>query len=458
MSFSPAMSASSDLGAPPAASAKAPRVRLLNAPWWASPVGITLGFLLPMLMLIAYVGASNFSGLTVRGISFLSADYIALGAGALLVVCLSSWIGSQIALAHEKIVRPKDYAWDRAAWVTGGAALLAYLIFFRGFLTHPLLLVQTLTGAYRPNRDNMELTAGITSFENFAPVFFSIYAYRVIRLRARVSRLQHALCGVLLFLTALRVYAWSERLALIEAGVPFALSVAARIGESRTRIAAWMARGGPYLVFPVFILYFSVAEYFRSWQSSTYNQLSGFWEFSLGRLASYYYTSLNNGAGILATSNWPDFRFAYTLEWLHRAPFIGPMFSHYVGLREKGTGQFLKKFGDPEFNNPSGIYTVLFDLGLPLGVIYFSLLGLAAGMAFRAYRAGSFVGVIGYPILFLTLLELFRYPYLGASRGFAWALGICVAAFIARPPRRRAPVATPAYGSTHLPDTRGLLQ
>jgi hypothetical protein len=277
-------------------------------------------------------------------------------------------------------------------------------------------------------------------------------------LKARISSLQHALCGVLLFLTALRVYAWSERLALIEAAVPFALSVAARIGESRTRIAAWLARGGPYLVFPVFILYFSVAEYFRSWKSSTYNQVSGFWEFSIGRLASYYYTSLNNGAGILVTSNWPDYRFAYTLEWLHRAPVIGPLFSHYVGLREKGTGQFLKKFGDPEFNNPSGIYTVIFDLGLPLGVVYFSLLGLAAGMAFRAFRAGSFAGVIGYPILFLTLLELFRYPYLGASRGFAWALGIGVAAAIARSQTRRAPAVPAAYGSNRLPDTRAWLQ
>ena len=71
---------------------------------------------------------------------------------------------------------------------------------------------------------------------------------------------------------------------------------------------------------PLVILYFGAAEYARSWASDTYQGRLDFWEFALGRFASYYYTSLNNGASLLANSAWPTWTFEFTLEWLHRAP------------------------------------------------------------------------------------------------------------------------------------------
>jgi len=367
---------------------------------------------------------------------FLNTEYIALGAAALLVISISGWMGSQVVL-RQGSAAVGDYTWERAAGLIGCIALIAYLIFFKDFVFNPLLLFKTLTGAYRPDRTNLQLTAGVTSFDNFGPVFFSIYGYLVVCQGVPVSRRTHGLCAVLLAFTALRVYAWSERLALIEAAVPFGLAGAARFNRSRSELVRWMARGGLYLALPVVIVYFGVAEYFRSWQSSTYQGKSGFWEFSIGRLASYYYSSLNNGAGILATSNWPDYRFAYTLEWLHKAPFVRGLFSAYLDLHTKGTGQFLSKFGDPEFNNPSGIYSVIFDLGLPLGTVYFALLGFAGGIAFRAYRANSFTGIMCYPILLLTFFEIFRYPYLGSPRGFTWVLGIAVAFLAAKPRLQR---------------------
>jgi hypothetical protein len=407
----------------------------MKLPWWISPAGVSAGLMLPVLLLIWFLGESNLPGLTLRGIAFLDATYLALGASVLLVMSVSAWIGSQIDVGRAQAAAPEIAAWERAALLVGGIALVAYLIFFKDFVANPLLLIQTLMGDYRPNRTNMALTAGVTSFQNFGPVFFSLYAYLAIVRQAPVSRWLHAMFAVLIVLTALRVYAWSERLALVEAAVPLGLSVAVRLAQSRSQLSRWIARGGPFVAFPLFIVYFGVAEYFRSWQSATYYGRSSFWEFSVGRLASYYYTSLNNGAGILATSEWPDYRFAYTLEWLHRAPFVGQWFSAYMDLRAKGTGQFLSKFGDPEFNNPSGIYAVIFDLGLPLGFVYFAMLGIAAGIAYRAFRAGSFGGVLCYPLLFLTFLEVFRYPYLGASRGFAWALGIAVAYLVLRTPR-----------------------
>jgi hypothetical protein len=395
-------------------------------PWWTGPTGLTLGLLLPLLFLIAYAGSADFPGLTARGIPFLSAGYVLLGGGVLLAIGLSGWIGAQIALPGERGADAEGYRWDRAATVVGSIALMAYLVFFKDFVLSPVLLLKTLSGAYRPDRTNLELTVGVTSLENFAPVFFSIYAFRTLYQGTRVRASLHVLCAVLLLLTALRVYAWSERLALIEAAVPFGLSGAARLGAAGRR-ARRVTGAGPILALPAFVLYFGAAEYVRSWTSATYHGRSGFWEFAIGRLASYYYTSLNNGAGLLATARWPTFHFEYTLWWLHKAPVLGPVFSSYVGLQVEETGLFLQKYGDLEFNNPSGIYSVIFDIGLPLGIAYFGLQGAVGGLLFRAFRAGSYIGALGYPLLYLSMLEIFRYPYLGAPRGFTWAVGIAVA-------------------------------
>ncbi len=413
-----------------------------SAPWWTSPTGVVLGFLLPMLFLIAYAGGTNFPGLTVRGISFLSADYVALGAGVLLTICLSGWVGSQIAPRGPRRESADDFHWDRAATVVGSVALVAYLVFFKDFVVDPVLLVRALTGAYRPDRTNLELTVGVTSFENFGPVFFSIYAYRAIYKGAAVRVHLHLLCAGLLCLTAFRVYAWSERLALIEAVVPFGLSGAGRLGSAPGRMARCITRGGPFLGLPIFVLYFGAAEYVRSWSSTTYNGHSGFWEFAVGRLASYYYTSLNNGAGLLATAHWPSFHFEYTLWWLHKAPLVGTLFSSYVDLQVEETGRFLQKFGDLEFNNPSGIYSVIFDLGVPLGILYFALQGYLTGLLFRAFRSSSYLGALCYPLMYLSLLEIFRYPYLGAPRGFTWGLGIVVAILAGKPRSARARVSS----------------
>jgi hypothetical protein len=90
------------------------------------------------------------------------------------------------------------------------------------------------------------------------------------------------------------------------------------------------------------------------------------------------------------------------------------------------------RFGDPEFNSPSGLYGVVVDIGLPGGLAYMALLGLAAGVLHRAYAEARLVGVLGYPMLFISALEIFRYPYLGEPRAFTWGVGALLALAIVR--------------------------
>jgi len=148
-------------------------------------------------------------------------------------------------------------------------------------------------------------------------------------------------------------------------------------------------------------------------------------------MASYYYTSLNNGAALLAMQDWPTWRFEYTLLWLHKAPLsIGTAFSDWINVRFLQPEDLLTRYLDIEFNNPSGLYAVVSDLGLPLGVAYFAGVALVGGLLFRSYGAGRLGGALAYPMFFLSFLEVFRYPYLGQPRAFTWVLGIFAALLI----------------------------
>ena len=404
----------------------------ISMPWWCSPAGIAVGFLLPLMVLISFAGELSHPALTIRGVTVLDAHYLRLGGMMILAIALTGWLGAQLQLGAPPVTRDVR-GWDRAALGIGGLATFAFVIWFRDFVFNPVLLFQTLTGEFKPDRNTIALTPGLTSLANMGPVFFSVYAFRLLDRREQaLPRAMHVMFVVLGLFTLFRVYVWTERLALIELLVPFGLtfgrwtSMQGGGGWHLVRIL------GPYAAIPMVILFFGASEYFRSWSSDTYQGKMGFWEFAIGRFASYYYTSLNNGAGLLANTPWPTWTFEFTLEWLHRAPFgAGKPFSDAVGYTGPQFDWYLSVYQDEEFNSPSGIYGPLSDLGLYGGLGYMLAIGLVSGLCFRAYRDGRLLGVLFYPIFFITFMEIYRYPYLGVPRAFTWTLGIGLALLLA---------------------------
>ena len=427
-------------------------------PWWCSPAGIAVGFLLPLMVLISFAGDLPHPALTIRGVEALDARYLQLGAMMILAIALAGWFGAQLQLGSAPVSRDVR-GWDRAALGIGGLATVAFIIWFRDFVFNPVLLFQTLTGEFKPDRNTIALTPGLTSLANMGPVFFSIYAYRLFDKGERaLPRPMHVMFVVLGLFTLFRVYVWTERLALIELLVPFGLAFG-RWTSTRAGTGWALARSvGPYAAIPMVILLFGASEYFRSWSSDTYQGKMDFWEFAIGRFASYYYTSLNNGAGLLANMPWPTWTFEFTLEWLHRAPFgAGKPFSDAVGYTGPQFDWYLSTYQDEEFNSPSGIFGPLSDLGIYGGLGYMLAIGLVSGLCFRAYREGRLVGVLFYPIFFITFMEIYRYPYLGVPRAFTWTLGIGLALLLAatvKPlaaPRRTASTSTSTSTSSAHP-------
>ncbi|MCW5632890.1 MAG: hypothetical protein KIT17_06080 [Rubrivivax sp.] len=457
-------------------------------PWWTSPVGLALGFQLPVLLLVSWAGtvSGDSQVITVRAVRFLSWPSLALAFGLIAAGVVGAVIGRQLQLVAPTGSRPRSNAgpaaaagasqgvsasvslgapsraaepwhdaattraWDRAAAMAGAIALFAYVVWFRDYLLNPALMFDILRGAFVPSRTDITLTPGLTSLVNVAPVFFTLFAYnRLVAGRPAPWPLA-LLAAMLAALTLFRVYAWSERLALIEAVVPAALAVAVplmrREGGRLRDVLRGLCRAGPYAALPIVVLFFGIAESARSWTSDTYHGKYDFWSWVLGRLATYYYTALNNGAGLLATVDWPTLKFEFIGGWMHNLPGIGRHFSDWVGPRGNVLPEFFARFADPEFNSPSGLFGAVVDVGLVGALAYFALLGFVGGVLHRAYAEGRLAGVLGYPLLFIAALEVFRYPYLGEPRAFTWFVGIGLALFVARTSARPAgrPAGAPA--------------
>lgn len=424
-------------------------------PWWATPAGICLGFLLPVLILIAYTGAIHHPAFTVRGIRFLTTPYLLLAAALLVISALGGWMGQQIVARRALPVHGPDLL--RTANIMGLLGLLIYCLWLGQYLFNPVVVFGVLTGEVRPSRTELGTAGGVRSLLNFSLIFYCFAAYSIFVLRTRPDRLCRFLIVALTFLTLYRSYLWSERLAFIEIVVPSALAwVLAkplRLGWTWTLVR----RVGPFGGIPFVIFFFAITEYLRSWQSDYYNNGKlTFVDFAVGRFASYYYTSLNNGAGILATESWPTYTFDSILQWMHKMPGgIGTIFKTLTELRETVGGAFLSEFGDPEFNNLSGVLLVVSDVGIAGAAVYFFGVAFIAGLLIRRYERGNIFGIALFPAFFMSFIEIFRYPYLGTTRAFSYVmaalLGVAIVYYLGRQRLRRQQLADRAQHFRGLP-------
>jgi oligosaccharide repeat unit polymerase len=393
-------------------------------PWWTRPSALNLLFILPIVAAVIWAGSSHLTGLQVRSPNYLSAPYIALDVGLILVSAVGAWLGENVR-QRAMLQSPVQHL-VRAAVSLGVLVLATYLFWFRSLFFDPALLMGVLMGNEKPDRTDIGSVTGITSLVNMAPVFFCLAGY-VLFVRRTRSRTLATLTTVLLLFTLFRAYIWSERLAVLEAAIPLALALVGHVSSKphqRARRVLWLF--GPYAALPAVFLFFALSEFFRSWPF--YRDRMGFWEFAFGRFISYYYTSLNNGAGMLTTTaDWPTGTFEEVLRWLHSFPLgIGAWFSRTVGLHTNVLSAFLQRYGDPEFNTGSSFASVTLDLGVAGAMLYFFLSMFCAGMLYSRYRRGDLLSVMLYPSVLVALFEGLRYPYWGYSRAFVWLLGALI--------------------------------
>jgi hypothetical protein len=158
----------------------------------------------------------------------------------------------------------------------------------------------------------------------------------------------------------------------------------------------------------------------------------------LSRLTTYYFTALNNGAGMLATQEgrWPTFDFYNIMIWVYNLPLGIGAAAHQLLLQRGPPGvEFLVRWADVEFNNLSGLFPIVYDIGYIGAALYFCVLGFVAGTVYRSMVNGRALGVLFYGPVYVACLEVLRISYLNGSRAVLVIAGSAVLYLQARASR-----------------------
>jgi hypothetical protein len=306
--------------------------------------------------------------------------------------------------------------------VIAGLTILAYLIWFLPILSNLNLMIDIVFG--RPGamyvvRNSYTTIPGITTLTQLGIVYVSVYT--VFRQDvSSYSRLLDMLFYVIVMLTLVRVIVWSERLAFIEIAV--AIGVATQFGPRRIRLPRLISFLLPLLAIFLLIIFFVVFEYRRTWINYYVNYYDSIFVFGTDRFLEYYVLAINNGAGLMYTYKWPSWDPAASFSFIFEFPFVGSYIRSAFGETKNHAMLFLHYTGNEEFNNISGVFTLLFELG-PIAFLLTYLCGWLVGRSFSLALTARF-GVVVYSCVYVGMLEMLRIAYYSTGRFFVVMLGL----------------------------------
>lgn len=397
-----------------------------NNVWWLDPTYIVLCFLLPVYVSIWVAGELTNGGLSnAKGFFFLTGEIAWLGLSGILVLGFGT-LSPIKPLSGSNIAHNINY---KVLSFIGVATLIGYLYWFKDFIIRPqqiLSLISSSSSVTFAIKGNLERQAGIASLAQLGLPFIIGYCYMIwAQKHENIPKYLSYMFIVILLSILFRSFAWAERVAIIEAGVAIGF-IWITFNQQHGRFPRFIFNFFPIIATATVVALFSLGEYFRSWLSFYSKKQDSFVDFIFQRLANYYFNALNTGAGRLSMFDWPTYSFEWTLRWLHKFPVFGPIFSYYTDL--KYSDDFLVRYGDPEFNNPSGIFSLFYDLGVFYGFCLLVVMGGVARYVFEFWRLGRSINGVWYFIPLMTFLEFFRYLYFGDARVFMVVFGLALLA------------------------------
>lgn len=381
--------------------------------WWEDPARLMLVFILPLYALISLdlLGGQK----AIERVYFDS--FFAL-AGAMFLVMFTAAACAERALLPPPPPRMPTMlptsVLDTIFWL----ALGGYLVMMGGVIAQPSLLLSFFTGGAN-TYDILELkgrVAGVSTLTQAAVAYVPLYFYVFRRPVPGLNRFK-VYMAILAVLTLLRSFIFAERLALMEIALPYALMlVRFRLDDTQRQrpVRAFLLTLGPLAAIPPMIGFFIANEYNRSWETYYVNIYDSIFDFALERLAMYYSTALNNGAGLLSIMGWGSGDPVFTLDWLVRFPVVGDVVRPLIGNAD-GYFLFLTNFGDPEFNNPSGIFVHFYEWGW-FALLLALAMGWLLGRSYAGWRAGDGFWCCAHAVLLVSVLEILRVPNLFSGR------------------------------------------
>ncbi len=397
--------------------------------WWLRPGWIVLAAIVPVYLSFLAFDFSREVPLT-----YIPSPMYFWGLALLLILAVGTTFGAQIEMARRHHVAVFVPGW--VTWLLLLSTLIGYAVWFHPLVLQPQLILDVIGGGRANVRDQVKTIPPWTTMTQFGCAYAVAYAIRAAN--GRTALWERLGLAAVFMLALFRSVVWNERLAFIEVAACYTVAVIAyyRFASSLTfRLASFFPVLAPLALY----LVFTSTEFFRSWEF--YRQYyDSIWQFSYDRLTAYYAVASNNGIGLLTESTrWPSYDGSYVLQWAYPRPEENT--SNFLRtVAQYDYKVFLENYARPELNNPSGIFPIVYDVGYLGSALYFLIVGVLIGIAYRAFRQGHLGGVLFYPACVMFLIELLRFNYFAASRFIPIAAALFLILFSAhRRPAWRMP-------------------
>lgn len=417
------------------------RITVFGGVYWLNPVGLVLTVLLPLLLVCYCISPTTYEERweTPKYFSFYE---LWLAISTLSVFCLGAVVSlsghreGQLDGGYERIKAGYYDSILRRFYYLASFLTIAGLMLWIALMVRNGLrfshIVQLFSGASGMNyqiRGYSEFIPGVTTFMQLhVPV---VLLYIMLFSRSRGWWFHGA--AVAVFLGAIfRAFVNSERLALVEILLPaFVLWLRFFPGKFGRGVMMILPLLGAFL----FYVFFTLSEVVRFWSNVAQDGSYGLWNFGAYHLLGYYATALNNGSGFLQavdSNPLPTTVFNFFFNFPVVKQYI-PYIFDASSVRLLDGDLFLKTYLNERFNNPSGIYPVVQDVGVIGAMVLWFFAGMALGFLYRSYRAGGIMGLALYPFAFLGLSEVLRIFYWSSTRAFPiWIFMIMIVAVLSR--------------------------
>jgi hypothetical protein len=405
------------------AAQNAPRVAVSTV-WWLNPAALFLCVAGGTLLMACAQSKQSFEMYNTP--KYLGGPSLGLGLLACLMVACGVYLGASIGAEPRPLTAKVRRSLAPWFYLASGLTLLGYAIWFGNGLRNGFSLARLLEmvrGADEGLADEMKFEVfrtipGITTFTQFGLLAVLLGAL----LHARDGRRVKTLLGSIVVLSGIRMVLVSERLALVEVLVLIAIVWLRTSVLDRRLTLAGHFRLAVAPVAGVFVLaaLMGGTEYVRSWKHYR-NEYPSIISFTTARLNSYYATSHNNGA-MAWSLGYPFPLPYYVLEWFWRFPLLNATPLSYENMsgidRDEAHEEMLARYGTRELNNPGGLFCPTLDLGIVGGALFWLTFGVIAGRLYRGYLARALWGVLLYPVIVLSILEVPRHLYMCSVRLF----------------------------------------
>ena len=357
---------------------------------------------------------------------------------AICLFCVAAFAVGAFAGSTQphKPAAEKRYAWTHGLpWplllqvfnVSFYLTLIGYVVWAGSALMRgltPSLILGVLHGdkgvADLVKDEYMVTISGVTTLTQFGHVVIvlggmigAVYGWRHVR----------TYLGLTFFLAFARALVNSERLAVIELAIPFAVVLIRLLildSPKMVGLIRLLVLAAPVYAGGLLLGLFAASEYFRSWLNYYAGGKLSFVEFVSLRLLGYYVTAINNGALLIQRID-PTGAPFFTAHFLWRFPVLSNIVKSIYpdipfGLGDDPYMTIIGVSANPEFNNGDGYLLPIVDFGLPGALLYWLMMGLACGWLYRLFCRKHPLGLTLYPLLFIGIAEMPRVIYFGEGR------------------------------------------